>query len=72
MIYPDTLSLAGSLDGLVLVLKAESDEWEVAKLAKRAVSDTGIKILGAILNRKPLYIPDCALPTSVEINSRWG
>ena len=58
LIYPDTLSLAGSLDGLILVLKAESDEWEVAKLAKRAASDTGTNIVGAILNRKPLYIPD--------------
>ena len=58
LIYPDTLSLAGSLDGLILVLIAESDEWEAAKLAKKAVSDTGTNILGAILNRKPLHIPD--------------
>jgi Mrp family chromosome partitioning ATPase len=58
LIYPDTLSLAGGLDGLILVLKAESDEWEVAKLARKAVSDTGTNILGAILNKRPFHIPD--------------
>lgn len=58
LIYPDTLSLAGCMDGLILVLQARNDEWEVAKLAKKAVSDTGTNILGAILNRKPCYIPE--------------
>lgn len=58
LIYPDTLSLADSLDGVILVLKAESDEWEVARLARNAVSDTGTNILGAILNRRPFHIPE--------------
>ena len=57
-IHSDTLSVTGSLDGLILVLEAEKDEWEVAQLVKTAVSDSGVDILGVVLNRTPYYIPD--------------
>lgn len=58
LIHPDTLSLAGCLDGLILVLRAGSDEWEVAGAARNAVSDTSAEVLGAILNRQRSYLPE--------------
>ena len=56
-IYPETESLATAVDGLILVLRAEQDKWEVAQLATRTVTDSGANLLGAIINKKPLYIP---------------
>ena len=56
--YPDTVSIARHLDGMVLVLQAEQDKWEVAKLAIETASDAGVNTLGSILNKKPLYIPN--------------
>ncbi len=58
MAYPDTVSIARQLDGVVLVLAAEQDKWEVAKLAIETASDAGVTALGSILNKKPLYIPN--------------
>lgn len=55
--YPDTLALAPQLDGLVLVLQAERDRHEVAERALRTVEQAGGRVLGAILNRQPRYIP---------------
>jgi len=56
--YPDTVSIARYLDGMVLILQAEYDKWEVAKLAIETASDAGVNVLGSILNKKPLYIPN--------------
>ena len=55
--YPETVSIARHLDGLILILQAEHDKWEVAKLAIETASSAGVKTLGSILNKKPLYIP---------------
>jgi Mrp family chromosome partitioning ATPase len=55
--YPDTVPLARHLDGIVLVLRAEHDRWEVAQQGARMLEAAGVRILGAVLNRKPLYIP---------------
>lgn len=55
--YPDTVTLARLLDGTVLVLRAERDRREVAQQAARVLTDAGARILGAVLNRKPLHIP---------------
>ena len=55
--YPDTVSIARHLDGVVLILEAEQDKWEVAKMAIETAADAGVTMLGSILNKKPLYIP---------------
>jgi len=55
--YPDTVALAQHLDGVVLVLRAEHDRWEVAQQGAQMLEAAGVRILGAVLNRKPLYIP---------------
>jgi Mrp family chromosome partitioning ATPase len=55
--YPDTVEIAPHLDGMVLVLQAESDRWEVAQRSARLLQGAGARVVGAMLNRKPLYIP---------------
>ncbi|MBI4692941.1 MAG: CpsD/CapB family tyrosine-protein kinase [Gammaproteobacteria bacterium] len=55
--YSDTATLAGHLDGLILVLEAERDNFEVARLAVETAAEAGAKTLAAVLNKKPLYIP---------------
>lgn len=55
--YPDTVALARNLDGMVLVLYAERDKRHVVQTGVRMLDGAGARLLGAILNRKPLYIP---------------
>lgn len=55
--YPDTVALGRNLDGIVLVLQAERDRWEVAQHGAQMLEAAGVRVLGAVLNRKPLYIP---------------
>jgi capsular exopolysaccharide synthesis family protein len=56
--YPETNVLASQLDGLAMVLQAESTKWEVAQAAKDGLERTGASILGAILNKKQFFIPE--------------
>jgi Mrp family chromosome partitioning ATPase len=55
--YPDTVAVAPHLDGVVLVLHAERDKSEIVQRGARLLEGAGARIEGAILNRKPLYIP---------------
>jgi capsular exopolysaccharide synthesis family protein len=56
--YPETNVLASQLDGLTIVLQAESTKWEVAQAAKDGLERAGVNILGAILNKKQFFIPE--------------
>jgi len=58
--YNDAISLAMKTDGVVLVVEAEKTRWEVAQKVRRQLDEGGIRILGAILNRRRMYIPDWA------------
>jgi Mrp family chromosome partitioning ATPase len=55
--YPDTVAVAPHLDGVVLVLQAERDKAQVAQRSARLLEGAGARVVGAMLNRKPLYIP---------------
>ena len=55
--YPDTAALARLLDGTVLVLRTERDKREVAQQAVRVLAEPGARVIGVVLNRKPLHIP---------------
>ena len=56
--YPDTVALAPHLDGVVLVLQAERDKWEAARRSAELLKGAGSRVVGAMLNRKPLYLPE--------------
>jgi capsular exopolysaccharide synthesis family protein len=53
----DSRTLAGKMDGVVMVTQAESTRWEVAQSAKETLENKKIKVLGAILNRRKWHIP---------------
>lgn len=56
--YPDVTILAPAIDGVFMVLKAEETRWEVAREARNQMESADVKLLGAVLNTKPHYIPD--------------
>jgi len=56
--YPDAGIMAAGIDGILLVLEAEETRWEVAREARNRLESAGIPLLGAVLNKKPHYVPD--------------
>ncbi|MFZ0944113.1 MAG: hypothetical protein WB930_11840 [Syntrophobacteraceae bacterium] len=52
------MQIAGLMDGVVLVVEAESTRWEVAGRAKEDLLQADSKLLGVILNRRKMHIPD--------------
>jgi len=56
-VYPDASSLAAVADGAILVLRAEQTRWEVAEEAKKALLQSGVGVLGGVLNRRKYHIP---------------
>jgi capsular exopolysaccharide synthesis family protein len=56
-VYSDAAILAPLVDGIVLVVEAERTRWEVVSQAKRALEESGGRILGAVLNRQRYHIP---------------
>ena len=54
----ETAMLAGKMDGFVMVLRAEKTRWEVAGSAKRDLEGARGRILGAVINRQRLVIPE--------------
>ena len=58
--YNDASTLAGKMDGVIMVLQAESTRWEVAQSARERIESEKVKILGAVLNRRKMYIPNWA------------
>jgi capsular exopolysaccharide synthesis family protein len=57
-VYPEVVSLAGLADCAVLVVQAERTRWEVADQARRILEESGLHILGAVLNRRKFHIPN--------------
>ena len=56
--YDDPITLASRVDGVVMVVEAEKTRWEVAQLAKQRIENGRGKILGVVLNKRQLHIPD--------------
>lgn len=57
-LYNDAAVLAPKLDGVILTVRAESTRWEVAEAAKRRLEQAGANIIGMVLNRRQMHIPD--------------
>ena len=55
--YPDSASIAAVCGGALLVTRAESTRFEVVEEAKRILEETGVDLLGAVLNRRRYHIP---------------
>ncbi len=55
--HPDSASIAAVCGGALLVTQAESTRFEVVEEAKRILEETGVDLLGAVLNRRRYHIP---------------
>jgi len=44
----------------MMVVEAENTRWEVAQSAKERIESDKVKLLGVVLNRRKMYIPDWA------------
>jgi capsular exopolysaccharide synthesis family protein len=55
--FSETAMLASRLDGLIMILEAESTRREVAQVARSTLERTGANLFGAILNKKRFFIP---------------
>lgn len=56
--FPDAVLLGRALDGVVLVIEAEATRWDAAQQARRRLEAGGVKLLGAVLNKKARTLPD--------------
>jgi protein-tyrosine kinase len=56
----DSRTLAAKMDGVVMVVQAENTRWEVAQDAKERIENEKIKILGVVLNKRKMHIPNWA------------
>ena len=51
------LPIAGSLDGIVLVIQAEKDRRIIVHHSLELLAQTQTRILGTVFNRRRLYVP---------------
>jgi len=56
-LYPDAAAIAGVVDGVVLVVEADSTPVAVASRTVEAVRKAGGEVLGSVLNKRREYIP---------------
>lgn len=56
----DSIMLASKMDGVIMVLQAEKSRWEVARSARERIEAGQGDILGIVLNRRRMYIPNWA------------
>ncbi len=57
-LYIDATLLGRLVDGVVLVLQANSTRREVARKAKASLESAGVRLLGAVLNKRTFPIPE--------------
>lgn len=55
--YSDALFLAPKVDGVVMVLRAESTRIETAQRTKHQLEQAGGQVIGTVLNGKKNYVP---------------
>ena len=56
--YPDGVMLARHASGMVLVVEAERSRWQDGEGILRHMRESRVNVLGAVLNRRPFYIPN--------------
>jgi Mrp family chromosome partitioning ATPase len=54
---PEALTISNQVDGVVLVLEAESTRWPVVQSIKERVERSNGRVLGIVFNKRREYIP---------------
>ncbi|MFN2375489.1 MAG: CpsD/CapB family tyrosine-protein kinase [Candidatus Binatia bacterium] len=57
-LYPDARAIAPLVDGVILVVEADSTPVSVAARATEILRESGANILGVVLNKTRQYIPE--------------
>lgn len=57
--FLDSIALSRKVDGVVLVIEAESTRWPVAETLHQQISNAGGKVIGIVFNKRLYYIPEC-------------
>lgn len=57
-LYTDAILLGQSADGVVLIVEANSTRRESAQKSKEDLESSGVKLLGAILNKRTFPVPE--------------
>jgi Mrp family chromosome partitioning ATPase len=57
-VSPDGIEIARRVDGVILVVEAEKTRWPVVESLKERILNGGGNILGIVLNKRRLHIPD--------------
>ena len=56
--HAPAMQIAGLMDGVIMVVEAEKTRWEVANRAKEDLLQANSKLIGVILNKRQMHIPD--------------
>ena len=56
--YNDSCTLSTKVDGVIMVIQAENTRWQVAQRAKELIEGNNVKLLGVVLNKRKMYIPE--------------
>jgi len=56
--YSEGISLSHLCDGVIFVIQASDNRWEVVQEARRLLERAGVNIIGGIINRREYYIPN--------------
>lgn len=57
-LYADAIALGQLADGVILVVEANVTRREAARKAKLSFQNAGVRVLGAILNKRTFHIPE--------------
>ena len=53
----DGLTVAGQMDGVVLIVEAENTRWQVINAVKDKLTKAGGNVLGMVFNKRRCYLP---------------
>jgi Mrp family chromosome partitioning ATPase len=54
----DSVGISSSVDGVVLIIQAETTRWPLVEATKNRILRNGGNILGVVLNKRKYYIPE--------------
>ena len=57
-VLPDCLAMSSKVDGVILVVEAETTRWPIVEKVKQRIVKNKGNILGAVLNKRQYYIPE--------------
>lgn len=54
---PEVLAMSAAFDGVILVVESESTQWSIGAAIKEKLDRSGAHLIGAMLNKRRLYLP---------------